>query len=228
MVHRLSPPVAGSLSGSSTWRVLFEDTLQFVRSIDQRPCGRESWSPLLGFIGVPSAGALPLRPLQGDLGGVPRRRPSEPGCHTRPTFRPCRSSRLRRFPPCGLLQVCCALQPAMRFAPFPTCGEAPSSSRDLSISRCFRCSRSSPVASCMHTPFRAFPSSPAVPRHRGLVFPPAVSRPFGQPDLRALLVRRIRCSALALPPAGTRCSPGLSSPSGFSPSDQPANHTPCG
>jgi hypothetical protein len=97
--------------------------------------------------------------------------PSARRCHPSRALRPCRSSRLRRFPPCGLLQVCCALQPAMRFAPFPTCDGAPLLSRDLSIPRRLRCSRSSPVASCMHTPFRAFPSSPAVPRHRGLVLP---------------------------------------------------------
>jgi len=35
-------------------------------------------------------------------------------------FRPCRSSRLRRFSPRAALQVYCALQPAMGFEPFPT------------------------------------------------------------------------------------------------------------
>lgn len=44
--------------------------------------------------------------------------PSARRCHPSRVFRPCRSSRLRRFSPCDPLQVCCALQPILRFAPF--------------------------------------------------------------------------------------------------------------
>jgi len=40
-------------------------------------------------------------------------------CQTLDAFRPCRSSRLRRLAPRTALQVCCTLQPAMGFEPFP-------------------------------------------------------------------------------------------------------------
>ena len=76
--------------------------------------------------------------------------------------------------------------------------------------------RSSLVAPCSRTPFRAFPLSFAVPRHRGPC-PLTVLT-----DLRAFLVRQVRCRVLVLPPGRTRCSPGLRSPSGFSPLAQPA------
>jgi hypothetical protein len=39
-------------------------------------------------------------------------------CHVPNTFRPCRSSRLRRFAPHGALRVCCTPQPIMRFTWF--------------------------------------------------------------------------------------------------------------
>jgi len=42
--------------------------------------------------------------------------PSARSCHLPDTFRPCRSSRLRRFAPPGTFQVCCTLKPIMRFA----------------------------------------------------------------------------------------------------------------
>jgi hypothetical protein len=45
-------------------------------------------------------------------------RPSTWGCHLPGSFRPCRSSRLRRISPRSSLQVCCTLQPAMGFAMF--------------------------------------------------------------------------------------------------------------
>jgi hypothetical protein len=41
------------------------------------------------------------------------------GCHVPDSFRPCRSSRLRRFAPPGTLQVCCTLLPILGFAMFP-------------------------------------------------------------------------------------------------------------
>jgi hypothetical protein len=46
-------------------------------------------------------------------------RPSARSCHAPSTFRPCRSSRLRRFTPLDTQQVCCTLHPAMGFATFP-------------------------------------------------------------------------------------------------------------
>jgi len=60
--------------------------------------------------------------------------------------------------------------------------------------------------------------SPRRPPYRvtaALAFLPLLSS-----DFKAFLVRRVRCPALALPPATTRCSPGLRSPSGVSPIDQ--------
>jgi hypothetical protein len=39
-------------------------------------------------------------------------------CHFPNSFRPCRSSRLRRFAPPGAFQVCCTLKPIMGFATF--------------------------------------------------------------------------------------------------------------
>jgi hypothetical protein len=48
-------------------------------------------------------------------------RPSARSCQTPGAFRPCRSSRLRRFTPLDTLQVYCTLHPAMGFAMFPAC-----------------------------------------------------------------------------------------------------------
>lgn len=45
--------------------------------------------------------------------------PSALCCQAQNTFRPCRSSRLRRLTPRAALQVCCTLQPAMGFESFP-------------------------------------------------------------------------------------------------------------
>jgi hypothetical protein len=49
-----------------------------------------------------------------------RSEPSTNHCQMAGTFRPCRSSRLRRLAPQCPLQVCCALQPIMGFAWFPS------------------------------------------------------------------------------------------------------------
>jgi hypothetical protein len=52
-------------------------------------------------------------------------------CHPPNSFRPCRSSRLRRFTlPCTF-QVCCALKPTMGFATFQALGFVAASYRDL-------------------------------------------------------------------------------------------------
>jgi hypothetical protein len=42
--------------------------------------------------------------------------PSARSCHSPDVFRPCRSSRLRRFAPPGTFQVCCTLIPIVGFA----------------------------------------------------------------------------------------------------------------
>jgi hypothetical protein len=63
----------------------------------------------------------PLR-RHAQLASTPRQTevcPSSKGCHAFRTFRPCRSTRLRRFTPLAAQQVYCTLQPTMRFATFP-------------------------------------------------------------------------------------------------------------
>jgi hypothetical protein len=62
------------------------------------------------------------------------------------------------------------------------------------------------------------PSEPSPRRPPYRVTAASALPPFA--DLRAFLVRRIRCRDRVFPPGSTRCSPGLSSPSGFSPLDQ--------
>jgi hypothetical protein len=56
---------------------------------------------------------------EGPLHAGTRHPPSARSCQAPDSFRPCRSSRLRRFSPPGTLQVCCALLPIMGFATFP-------------------------------------------------------------------------------------------------------------
>lgn len=91
-------------------------------------------------------------------------------------------------------QVCCTLHPILGFGPFWALV------LDLA-SRRHRFPGTSPEP--RFTPFRAFPSSTAVPRHRGPC-PPAVLSGFGSLrhrrrasprtcNLRALLCRRVRC-----------------------------------
>jgi hypothetical protein len=84
------------------------------RSATDAP-GPVGWTPLLGFIKDP--------PLRRFSTACPL--PVCPKTHFRPEvptsdmFRSCRFSRLQRFAPRGVLQVCCTLLPAMGFAVFP-------------------------------------------------------------------------------------------------------------
>jgi hypothetical protein len=111
------------------------------------------------------------------------------------------------------LQVYCTLQPVLRFAPFL-------SSSVIAPTR-LRAVRPTPLvfpgsAVFLHT-LQSFPlvvRRTASPR-------PLPSRRFLS-DLKAFLVRQVRCPFLVLPPDRTRCSPGLRSPSGCSPLVQPA------
>lgn len=128
-----------------------------------------------------------------------RQRPSARRCHPPNSFRPCRSSRLRRFAPLGAVQVCCTLQPTMGFATFRDLRSAPhgviarippharpasppreglAGRRWVSLSICTseealrdrvaqRTARTVPGSvPGGATPFEAFPSPAAVPRHR--------------------------------------------------------------
>jgi hypothetical protein len=65
---------------------------------------------------APRSLPLPRTPKSPGLGF--RSRPSARRCHPSSAFRPCRSSRLRRFAPLGRLRVCCTPQPTMGFAMF--------------------------------------------------------------------------------------------------------------
>jgi hypothetical protein len=72
----------------------------------------------LGFSKVrPSTDIPAARPLP-DRTPVGETDPSARTCQVPSSFRPCRSSRLRRLAPRDGLQVCCALQPVMGFATF--------------------------------------------------------------------------------------------------------------
>jgi hypothetical protein len=68
------------------------------------------WAPLMGFFKDASPSTTTLR--------VHSRFPGARDYHFPSTFRPCRSSRLRRFTPRIVLRVYCAPQPTMRFAWF--------------------------------------------------------------------------------------------------------------
>jgi len=90
------------------------------------------------------------RPLvSGSSPGVPQRSPLHRHHRVRPlsvargsglphpnTFRPCRSSRLRRLPPHTASRVCCTPQPVMGFARFPAGGSARADSQ--TFPRAFR------------------------------------------------------------------------------------------
>ena len=67
----------------------------------------------------PSVDISAARPLPAPRPRERGQSPSARGCHTPNSFRPCRSSRLRRFSPRFALQVCCTLQPTMGFTTFP-------------------------------------------------------------------------------------------------------------
>lgn len=154
-------------------------------------------------------------------------RPSARSCHSPNSFRPCRSSRLRRLAPLDIAQVCCTLQPTMGFATFqggrtrvpggslgtsfrpasaePRGPSRPSAADELRARPPKSSACSSPSAGGSHapgpipggaTPFEAFPSPAAVPRHRGhcplAVGPDLLLPPPGFPvrDVAAVAVAR--------------------------------------
>jgi len=134
--------------------------------------------------------------------------PSARGRHTSRLFRPCRSSRLRRFAPRCALQVCCTLQPAMGFAGFP----AASTDRADTAHRCAPPGWTALAAFLTGaTPFGAFPSPAAAARHRAAM-------PSRRHD-RSSRTHRTRKRALRVPPTRRR-------PQGFEPPSSPLR--PCG
>jgi len=126
-----------------------------------------SSSKAIRFRSLPS---LHVRPkptvVLGSSPGVPQRSPLHRYPRVRPLsvargsglphpnmFRPCRSSRLRRFPPHTVLRVYCTPQPVMGFARFPaegpTCADSPTFLRAfLSPSKLFPI----PAVACHQAP----------------------------------------------------------------------------
>lgn len=107
----------------------YEDSVRFVpfrvaspaTRILRRSTGpvnreRRPETPLLGFSKFPLHRHIPV--ASGPSFPPEGRLPSAEASHRFDTFRPCRSSRLRRLSPHPRPQVCCTLQPIMRFARF--------------------------------------------------------------------------------------------------------------
>jgi hypothetical protein len=100
--------------------LFFRDTYRFARSVlllagPEGPAVRTLDSSL----GVHQRSPLRQYRCRVSTPGWAEARPSARSCQTPDAFRPCRSSRLRRFTPPDTLQVCCTLHPAMGFATFP-------------------------------------------------------------------------------------------------------------
>jgi hypothetical protein len=125
--------------------------------------------------------------------------PSARGCQPSCAFRPCRSSRLRRLAPHFALQVCCTLQPTMRFAGFSPAsdligvrGRRP---RRRSTLRSFPLAGSCCASPRSHALSPSRPSRPSSPHTQA-----RASRPSGPlADLRASSHHRVRCDDAALP-----------------------------
>jgi hypothetical protein len=147
------------------------------------------------------------------------------------SFRPCRSTRLRRFSPLSTLQVYCTLQPAMGFAMFLV-------PRSVAARKRLGGVAPFPMAHALRSfslPGSRAVSPRPVPSRCWLPLPrtfPARCRAFpvrfpGSPNLRALLHQRIRCycpgvaaatslvASLGLDPVRLRrCIPCIRAPKG--------------
>jgi hypothetical protein len=154
-----------------------------------RPCGRPCRLPRsagssLGVVKVrPSIGTgarcpLPVKPLlrRAAARSAPEGTRRATRSHLRPgvatlrvSFRPCRSSRLRRLAPPGTSQVCCTLKPIVGFAMFPvvdsTRPRVPARRRVAWRSRC-------------GLPGPCGPGRPALPRGPGAFPPEGGERPL--------------------------------------------------
>ena len=210
--------------------LLFGDTLQFVRSVGwttSRSALRRT--PLLGFIDVPSASHACCVHLSTDT----PKRIRVPGSARPGVFRPCRSSRLRRFPPQrASLQAGRSLALRRFVAPCSRPWGSPCFEPSLGPAQ------RDPKITLNGSKMRAFPdgvhpskrSPPRQPgdRHRGpprgglrspIVVPSRRwhralplcrhSVPASFLDLKALLHRRVRSTFETLPSEGARCFPGL-------------------
>jgi hypothetical protein len=183
------------LDTSASLCVSFEDTLGFTRPLFRR-------SELRRLPGS-SLGILKDRPSVVLTVCVHSRRTGARGCQLSSAFRPCRSSRLRRFTPHAASRVYCTPQPTMGSAWF----------------RADRRQRRRPTLLTGATPLEAFPSAAAVflvtgnrsplsprllpsrrLRHRA---PKSSTLPRPQGFLR----RRVRCSRPVLPRADSPMLP---------------------
>ena len=117
--------------------------------------------------------------------------PSARACHVPDSFRPCRSSRLRRFTPHIVLQVCCALQPAMGFAKF--------------LVRTSRDSGARPAAGCGVSPPRSGQRATTLSGRQAAVPSPGHHPPRAGPLGREWLLRVATLS----PSAASRPSPSI-------------------
>jgi hypothetical protein len=142
-------------------------------------------------LGVPQRPPLHRHPRVRPLLGCPRAQ----GCHTLSSFRPCRSSRLRRFAPHTASQVCCTLQPVMGFAWFRAEGRL-SPTTDPPPRRSF--------------PLRSSSAEPAGPCHQG----PSL-RAVGRAACRSIPSSSTSrsCFRSGVPPLGV--SAGARAPVGF-------------
>lgn len=114
-------------------------------------------------------------------------------CQAVHSFRPCRSTRLRRFPPPVASQVCCTLQPIIGFAVFQSTRVRHKFARDgRGISPTAHALRSFSLASSSDASPRPMPSrrrSRETSRHHLAMVRPSTR----SLDLRALLHLRSRC-----------------------------------
>jgi hypothetical protein len=128
------------------------------------------------------------------------------------SFRPCRSSRLRRLPPRvprRSVAPCTRSWGSVRFGS-TTLNTPCGASNHVSLPRNRASHPSEPFP--RPQPYRVTAALAPAP------FPVATHRSARRrSDLEAWLRRRVRYRVSALPPRPTRCSPGLRSPSGFSP-----------
>jgi hypothetical protein len=132
--------------------------------------------------------------------GRTKARPSMPDCHIRHSFRPCRSTRLRRFPPQCAARVYCTSLPAMGFAVFPVVRSARTFPDGAYPSKLFP---SQQRFRCRHRPCPLAVAS----RARSAVLPrrplPLEPRPQGFVPLRSPLhLRRVSASMMPDAPLG--------------------------
>jgi hypothetical protein len=176
-------------------RFFFEDSYRFARS---------GWSEALASL--PSTELLSWgsskMPLHRHHLVSPL--PNEPSlvlrcaaCQAAHSFRPCRSTRLRRFPPHHAPQVCCTLQPVMGFAVFRCSLVGPKShATEPSISSTAHALRSFSLASSRTASPRPFPSRCWTglddPRDRSLELTDSLL------NLKVLLHWRSRCERSAV------------------------------